>query len=224
MLYEVLSMWLTAVCMAGYYTGCNFIVVWKWGETMFRKLIGVTVAFLLCLIPVVAAASSVNLVDGATVSLIGDFSGSKTTYINDGLVEDGTRWSRNSVWWKGTGAAIEISLNGQQIISSISIQADSNDEYRVDYWDSVSGSWQLAFSAEVTKTAENDWLSGLDLRESASGLGIVTDRLRIAAVSGDNLYSVSEVQAFGTPTPVPPAIFVLGCGLGGLAYIRRKYC
>jgi len=184
--------------------------------------------FISCLIlffafPAGASASSVNLVDGATVSLIGDFSGSTSSYINDGFVKTGTQWSKNSVWWQGTGAAIEITLNGAQKISSISIQADSNDEYRVDYWDAAANSWKHAFTAEVTKTAENSWLSGLDLRKSDEGLNIFSDRFRVSAVSGDNNYSISEVQAHSAPTPIPATLLLFGGGLGGVAFLRRKF-
>lgn len=179
-------------------------------------------AFIVFTFPFVSSASSVNIVDGATVSLIGNFYGSQSSYVNDGLVETGTKWSKNSVWWKGTGAAIEITLNGLQKISSISVQADSNDEYRVDYWDAAEDSWKHAFTAGVTKTAENNWLSGLDLRESGEGLNIFSDRLRVSAISGDDHYSISEVQAHAAPTPIPAALLLFGGGLGAVAFLRRK--
>ncbi|WP_320170005.1 hypothetical protein [Maridesulfovibrio sp.] len=186
------------------------------------KLLVLLSVCLTLLVPGVCNASSVNLLDGASVSLLGDFSGSDTSYVTDGFAESGTRWSKDSVWWIGKGAAIEISLSGEQNIGSISIQADSNDEYRVDYWDSAASEWKTAFTAGVTKTSENNWLSGLDMRESGNVLNLTTDKLRISAVSGDGRYSVSEVQAYA-PTPVPPAFLLLCSGLGLLTLFKNRF-
>ncbi|WP_027722559.1 hypothetical protein [Maridesulfovibrio zosterae] len=181
-----------------------------------------TCVCLLMLMPAISSASSINLVQDSTVSLNGKFHG-KTSYISDGLVETGTKWSKKSVWWSGNSQSIEITLNGQQKISSIAVQADSNDAYAVDYWDAVENIWKHAYTAEVTKTEDNNWLAGLDLRESKSGLNILSDKIRISAVSGDDNYSVSEVIVNSAPTPIPSAIFLLGGGLGGLAFLRRRF-
>lgn len=173
--------------------------------------------------PVTSSASAINLVEGATISINGKSHG-YASYINDGVAKTGTLWSKESVWWSGLKPSIEISLNGKKKIGSISVQADSNDRYRVDYWDSSKNKWEKAFIAEITKTQDHQ-LSGLDLRESPKGLGITTDKLRVSAVSGDNHYSVSEVQAFSpTPTPAPISIILLGGGLSLLFFFKRKHC
>lgn len=185
------------------------------------KLYLVAVTILVFSLSTTAQASNMNLIQGSSISLIGKISGS-SSYITDGLADSGTRWSQDSVWWSGKKSYILINLGGTKNISSIGLQADSNDNYLVEYWDANSNEWKTAFTAEATKNEQNGWLSGLDLRESDINLNVNTDQLKISAISGDNMYSISEVQAYAH-TPIPLTFLLLSSGLGIIACTRRKF-
>ncbi|WP_027178694.1 hypothetical protein [Maridesulfovibrio bastinii] len=173
------------------------------------------------LLPTISEASSVNLMDGASVSVIGNYHGS-TSYITDGLAKTGTQWSHQSVWWSGSDPYILIKLDGTKQIGSIGVQADSDDSYLVEYWNSDSKKWQTAYTVGSTKSSENNWLMGLDLRESPD-LNITTDKIRISAISGDENHSISEVQLHAH-TPIPFTFLLFGSGLGLLAFFKRRFC
>ena len=103
------------------------------------------------------------------------------------------------------------------------VQADDNDAYRVEYWTGTA--WQSAW--EVPNYDAYGW--GLQTRPNPDNntekyllpSPITTDKLRFMATSGDNCYSVSEIQAFGTLVPLPASVLLLGSGLAGLAGVRR---
>ncbi len=175
------------------------------------------------LIPSVSQASSINPIADSTISLNGIFMKGDSSLLTDGQVKEGTHWSTQSVAWLGLRPSIEIDLHGVTKISSLSIQADSNDAYQVDYWDKSSNSWQHAWTVAKVKDKAHNYVPGLVLRESGSDLNIVSDKLKISALSGDGMYSVSEIQAKGSPTPLPSALLLLGSGLGGLAFLRKRF-
>lgn len=180
---------------------------------------------LLLTVPQTACSSTMNLLQDSTVTLNGKFGGNNKSYINDGITATpGTQWSSKdySVWWTGGGQSVEIQLAKKSRISSMSVQADNNDQYQVDYWDDASGSWQYAWTADKVGSSGNGWQGGLRTRDN-SGLDISTDKLRVTAVSGDGHFSVSEVRASGAPTPAPPAMAVLLMGLAGLGLVRKKF-
>ena len=185
-----------------------------------------------------AAAVPTNVVLGKPVTVTGEIGvisaaglgqgfGDATAYppaplstLVDGVnLPEGTYWQAGTVWWdeRNPGSAdniIEIDLNGRFLISWISIQADNNDEYSISYRNPL-GVWAVYgyFPA----------VAGAGMRERAGTLGpFEATALRIDARAGDQFYSVSEFGAMGEAVPEPGSLLLIGVGIAGLGFSRRK--
>lgn len=139
--------------------------------------------------------------------------------VNDGVFKnEGHQWDIDTVWWDAnynTGAEIVINLGGLFSIASFVMQADNNDTYRVEYAQAGGGwatAWDVPFSC----------CYGVVTRDTTLASTIITDTLRITATGGDNLYSVSEFQAFGQPVPEPEAYALMLAGLGLVGFAARR--
>lgn len=143
------------------------------------------------------------------------------TSIVDGLfVPEQTQWNVGSWWWdqdpsvNASPVVTTIHLNQLFTIDGFTVQADNNDIYRLEYW--TGSAWQLAWDVP--------WVNGFGLMTRTSGLlpAFTTDELRFTAIAGDNYYSVSEIQASGTPVPEPTTLALLGAGLVAVRARRRR--
>lgn len=131
-----------------------------------------------------------------------------------------TIWTQGTVFWDATAAgaaanSIVINLDHNYAINQFLLEGDQNEVYRVQY--RSGGSWLDAWDANV--------VPGFGLQTRASpvfGTPFVTDALRIVAIGGDGLYSVSEVQAFGVPVPEPGTWAMLVAGLGVIGFLARR--
>jgi hypothetical protein len=114
----------------------------------------------------------------------------------------------------GTGLAstFEIDLGGVFILDSAIAQCDDNDAYALLYRDLDTGEFLPLWNIPVYGGG------GMQTRPNAADnterfifpAPVTTDAIRIAATSGDNSYSVSEVQAFTVPTPGSLALLAVG--------------
>ena len=135
---------------------------------------------------------------------------------------EGQQWDFNSVWWNGGTHPednIVLNLNGAYDITGFKVQADDNDTYLLEYMMPGGGSWLPAWQIPAP--------GGFGLTTSSTTLGspIIASELRFTAVDGDNLYAVSQIEAFGTPAGVPDAAStagLLGSSVAGLALLRRR--
>jgi hypothetical protein len=170
-----------------------------------------------------AEANLVNLAQGREVTLAsGSISGGAVSTMTDGaFLAAGTGWQAGTVWWTGTGAVFQIKFAGTVAVSGLLVQADNNDSYRVWYRDLASGNYLDLWTIGAVSGA------GMRTRPNASnngevynlGTSVFTDAIRIGAVGGDNMYSLSEVQAWGVvPSPGPIALLCLV----GAAGMRRR--
>lgn len=195
-------------------------------QLRFKKiLLALTAAFCAAMLLPGAAWSDTNIALNKSVTLngtffVGGWGGGAT--VDKGTVVDGiffperTEWDQGAVWWDNNffgGQNIEIDLGGSFRINSFIVQADNNDTYRVSYLD--SGVWKSAWEVPA-------WGGyGLITRPTENLLTpIITTALKFEATGGDDLYSVSEIQAFGQ-APVPPSVLLLGSGILSLMGWRR---
>jgi len=179
-----------------------------------------------------SALASYDVTLGKTVTLNGTYGtdqGGWTYYpvadastLTDGLYRPETEtWNYSSVWWNGVsnpGNNIQIDLGGLFKINWLSVQADNNDAYHVEYRVGA-GSWLTAFDVPPV----NSW--GLVTRTDNSFAPFYADALRFTASDGDGLYSVSEIQAFGDAValPEPLGFALLVSGLVVIGFRRRRY-
>lgn len=113
-------------------------------------------------------------------------------------------WDEGAVWWDsndGQERWIELGLGGTFTIDSAIVQADDNDSYLLSYRDLQTGEWVLLWNVPTEccfgmQTRPN---SRNNTERHAFDGPVTTDRLRFVAGSGDNLFSVSEIQVFGIP-------------------------
>lgn len=168
----------------------------------------------------IANAGATNVALNADVSLVsGSVNGAALSTLTDGaFFARGSQWQSGTVWWNGTAPTIEIDLGGVFNIGGAILQGDDNDAFRVLYRNMDTGAFETmwdvpnfdAFGLGMqTRPNPND-----DSEIFEFGSTFTTDAVRIVAVSGDNNYSVSEVQLFTIPAPASIGLFA-GLALAG---------
>jgi len=150
---------------------------------------------------VLAAGSTVT--DGATFAL-------------------GHQWNQGTVFWHDTQSSdnILIALSHTSVINSIFLQADNNDQYKIEYH-GTDNHWHDLITLAPANPPIN---YGLGNSTYTLGSAVTADGFRISGVNGDNLYAVSEFQANGNaaPVPEPESWIMLGAGLGLLGLMARR--
>ncbi len=182
-------------------------------------LLPLTVMAVVVLLPLTNAGAD-NVALNKPLTFNGTFNGGTDGRVVDGIfMPRGTVWTSGTAYWNGLAPNIVIDLQGIYTIDSMIVQADDNDAYRVEYWN--GSTWQTAWN--VPNYDAYGW--GLQTRPNPANDAekyflpspITTNKLRFMAASGDNGYSVSEIQAFGAiAVPIPVSFLLLGSGLAGL--------
>lgn len=142
----------------------------------------------------------------------------KSTVVDGVFLPENTQWDQGAVWWDERGdnknQSITIDLGGLFAIDSFIVQADDNDSYKLEYYDSGIFEWVAIppiYSYGMVTRPE------IFLPDT-----VTTTKLKFSATGGDGYYSVSEIQAFGKEVPEPTTILLFGVGLAGLAAYRRR--
>jgi hypothetical protein len=182
------------------------------------------IALVLC----TGAASAANVALGGPVSTSGgpDFFTSPgwgagapapLSSVTDGaFLPNNTQWNLGTVFWTGPYGAdtVFVTLSQTSVVSSITLQADNNDDYGIAYRD-TGGTWHDL----VTISPNRSW--GLDMG-NASFAPITATAFAITSVGGDGYNSVSEFQAIGQPVPEPETYALMLAGLGIVGAVARR--
>ena len=143
--------------------------------------------------------------------------------LTDGVfLDESHQWNMGTVWWDSSSYApnLDIDLQADYLISRIVVQADNNDEYLINLSDDLV----VKPEGAIVIPAVAGW--GMMTRDIVLPTPVLADRIRFGhhpSGAGDDLYSVSEIQAFGTPAvPAPAAIMLLGSGLLTLIGCRHR--
>lgn len=178
------------------------------------------------------ALADTNVALNKTVTLSGTFyensagwSGSVNglaSSITDGVfLANQQQWNVGTVWWNSAYADnyIQIDLGGLYSINSLTLQADNNDTYKIQYLNQ-NNTWTSLFDMNPPDA----W--GMTTVTTTLSASILAHSFRISdGPGGDCCDSVSEFQAFGVaavPEPETYALMLAGLGLIGVIARRRR--
>jgi hypothetical protein len=122
------------------------------------------------------------------------------------------------VFWTGRDAAITITLQQAASVKQITLQADNNDRYLVEYLDNTQSWQELSVLGQPAV-----W--GLSTSTYNLSAPVVASAFRISGTpTGDARFAVAEFQAIGTLAAVPePSTYgMLGAGLALLGFAARR--
>ena len=187
----------------------------------------------------VALNKPVFVVDGAaqitnpstSLSVIDDgvFLPESTAYGSSTAIANAVEWTTTDGQPPGAGNApttLEIDLGGFFAISGAIMQADNNDSYLLQYRDPSTNTWLTLWTVPGIAGFGFTTRPNADQTTFQSLSPVVTDAVRITAITGDTALGVSELQLNGAAVPEasPSTLIALGAILNfGLARWRTRF-
>src|SRR5689334_12630564 len=175
--------------------------------------------------PVSVVAGAAQITNSSTpLSVIDDgaFTLESTAYGN--AVNQSVQWTTiDGQPANGANAptTLQIDLGGLFSISGAIMQADDNDSYLLQYRDTSNNTWINLWTVPAIGAG-----SGFRTRPNADQVTfqpvgpVITDAVRISALSGDAALGVSELQLNGSAVPEPATATLLA--LGGLTTLLAR--
>ena len=170
--------------------------------------------------PVLVVAGSAQITNSSTpLSVIDDgiFTLESTAYAS--AVNQSVQWTTSDGQpANGTNSptTLEIDLGGFFAISGAIMQADDNDSYLLQYHDASNNTWLTLWTVPAISSGNGFRTRPNPDQTTFQPLGpIITDAVRISALSGDAGLGVSELQLNGSAVPEPSSIALIA--LGGIA-------
>jgi hypothetical protein len=195
---------------------------------MNKQLLAVLVGGVALFASVEANASL--LAGSASFSGSGSYNGDLNILIDKVIPDEGTQWQTSTVWWEGLAPSFTMDYGAVVRVEDLLLSLDNNDSYKVSY-SSDNVSWTELFTVQEGQgnvgwgmdTFSTNASADASLYVNAFDFSAIEARyIKIAAIGGDNMYSIGEIQASGSPVPVPSAMLLLSVGCSALALISRK--
>ncbi len=194
---------------------------------MNQKLLIVLFSMLL----VLSDPSHATLLSPAGVSATGSYNHSSGLIIDGVIPTEGSSWTgATNVYWNGTASVFSVDLGKLYKVDDVRVSVDNNDAYTIE-WSKDAIIWNNLFTISIgygeigwgmdtmsTDNTDGEYIAALDFSS------VQARYLRIFATAGDNMYSVGELQAFGSVStvPVPAAAWLFCSALFGLLRFRKK--
>ena len=190
----------------------------------------------IALAPASQAAASLLVPDSITGQ--GNYNRSESLLIDGVFSSEAANWQNSTtVWWTGqsgpNGVVFTLDYGSLKNIDDVYISVDNNDGYVVEYstdnttysnlFTIQSGYGDIGGGMDTMRTVAGDseYVAGIDFSS------VQAQYLRVYAFGGDSLYSISEIQAYGSdvnfnavPEPATIAIWSV-LGAVGLAFASR---
>lgn len=200
-----------------------------------------------CLVALVATcAANAAPITPVSITGTGTYNNNANLIINGVLPPRNTFWQNAAnVWWESNvppAGVFTIDYGSVYNITSLTIDVDNNDDYRVEFsTDGVTFTNLFDFLASYGPVQPSP--GGMDIlttdpafpvlptnpgdltTPSYVGVSLIPVQaryLRLTALNGDGAYSIGEFQAFGDPVPEPISLVVFGGLVLGGGLVARK--